>query len=177
LTGYRKMAERIVDLVVKQLKSEDDAYRNLKDCQTLNMRLSGGDFESQEAVEQFIIRRSGEVTQIKVPGIYVRHLVHKYGTNTDVIIEKAFELYQKIQDPELRIQMAELWYCVHHEMSVSLSDYLIRRTGRLYFQRQGLGNLYPTLAEMMGELLGWNEAQILREMGKFKKEYDAVLNF
>jgi hypothetical protein len=25
--------------------------------------------------------------------------------------------------------------------------------------------------------LGWNEAQILREMGKFKKEYDAVLNF
>jgi glycerol-3-phosphate dehydrogenase len=177
LTGYRKMAERIVDLVVKQLKSEDNAYRNLKNCQTLNMRLSGGDFESMEAVEQFIIRRSGEVTQIKVPGIYIKYLVHKYGTNTDLIIEKAFELYQKIQDPELRIQMAELWYCVHHEMSVSLSDYLIRRTGRLYFQRQELANLYPILAEMMGELLDWDEAKILREMGKFKKEYDAVLDF
>jgi glycerol-3-phosphate dehydrogenase len=62
-------------------------------------------------------------------------------------------------------------------MSVSLSDYLIRRTGRLYFQRQELGNLYPILAEMMGELLDWDEAKILREMGKFKKEYDAVLDF
>ncbi|NJN77894.1 MAG: glycerol-3-phosphate dehydrogenase/oxidase [Saprospiraceae bacterium] len=177
LTGYRKMAERIVDLVVKQLQSEDKAYRNLKDCQTLNMRLSGGDFDSTEAVEQFIIRRSGEVTQIEVPGIYIKYLVHKYGTNTDTIIEKAFELYQKIKDPELRIQMAELWYSVHHEMSISLCDYLIRRTGRLYFQRQELDELYPVLAKMMGELLDWDEAKTLREMAKFKKEYDAVLNF
>jgi glycerol-3-phosphate dehydrogenase len=177
LTGYRKMAERIVDMVVKQLQSEDNAYENLKNCQTLNMRLSGADFDSMEAVEQFIIRRSGEVTQINVPGIYIKHLVHKYGTNTDLIIEKAFELYQEIQDPELRIQMAELWYAVNYEMSVSLCDYLIRRTGRLYFQRQELGELYPILAEMMGELLGWDESKVLREMAKFKKEYDAVLEF
>jgi len=177
LTGYRKMAERIVNLVVKQLKSEEDTYQNLKDCQTLNMRLSGGNFETQEEVEQFIIRRSGEVTQIKVPGMYIKHLVHKYGTNTDIIIEKAFELHQEIQDPELRIHKAELWYAIHHEMSISLCDYLIRRTGRLYFQRQELGNLYPILAEMMGELLDWDESKTLREMAKFKKEYEEVLDF
>jgi glycerol-3-phosphate dehydrogenase len=177
LTGYRKMAERIVDMVVKKLKSEDETYKKLKDCQTLEMRLSGADFDSMEAVEQFIVRRSGEVTQINVPAIYIKHLVHKYGTNTDIIIEKAFELYQEIKDPELRIHTAELWYSVNYEMSVSLSDYLIRRTGRLYFQRQELGELYPILAEMMGELLGWDESKVLREMAKFKKEYDAVLEF
>lgn len=177
LTGYRKMSERIVDMVVKQLKSEDSAYHNLKDCQTKNMRLSGGDFDSQEAVEQFIVRRAGEATQIKVPGLYIKTLVHKYGTNTDKIIEKAYELYQEIPDAEARIQMAELWYSVHNEMSTNLCDYLIRRTGRLYFERHTLGNLYPKLAEMMAKLLGWDESKTLRELGKFKTEYDEVVDF
>ena len=177
LTGYRKMAERIVDLVVKQLQEEDAAYRNLKSCQTEEMRLSGGEFESQEEVEQFIIRRTGEVSQIKVSGAYIKQLVHKYGTNTDEIIEKAYELYQEIPDAKARIQMAELWYSVHNEMSTNLCDYLIRRTGRLYFERQTLGDLYPNLAEMMSKLLGWNEAKTLRELAKFKEEYEEVVDF
>ena len=177
LTGYRKMAERIVDLVVKQLQSENSTYSNLKSCLTKNMRLSGGEFETQEAVETFITKRAGEVKQIYVAPIYVRHLVHKYGTNTDIIIEKAFELYKDISNPEERIHFAELWYSIHNEMSTNLCDYLIRRTGRLYFQRQTLGDLYPKLADMMAELLNWDESKKLREMAKFKAEYDEVLDF
>lgn len=177
LTGYRKMAERIVDLVVTQLKSEDNAYRNIKPCQTKTMRLSGGDFDSQEAVEDFITKRAGEAKQIHVEGAYIRQLVHKYGTNTDKIIEKAYELYQEIPDADARIQMAELWYSVHHEMSMNLCDYLIRRTGRLYFERQTLGDLYPNLAKAMAKLLGWNESKMLRELANFKEEYEEVVNF
>jgi glycerol-3-phosphate dehydrogenase len=177
LTGYRKMAERIVDLVVTQLKSEDNAYRNIKPCQTKTMRLSGGDFDSQEAVEDFITKRAGEAKQIHVEGAYIRQLVHKYGTNTDKIIEKAYELYQEIPDADTRIHIAELWYSVHHEMSMNLCDYLIRRTGRLYFERQTLGDLYPNLAKAMAKLLGWNESKMLRELAKFKEEYEEVVNF
>jgi len=177
LTGYRKMAERIVDLVVTQLKSEDNAYRNIKPCQTKTMRLSGGDFDSQEAVEDFITKRAGEAKQIHVEGAYIRQLVHKYGTNTDKIIEKAYELYQEIPDADARIHIAELWYSVHHEMSMNLCDYLIRRTGRLYFERQTLGDLYPNLAKAMAKLLGWNESKMLRELAKFKEEYEEVVNF
>ena len=177
LTGYRKMAERIVDVVVKQLQAEEDSYKRLKPCQTKTMRLSGGDFDSQDAVEEFITKRAGEAKQIHVEGRYIRQLVHKYGTNTDKIIEKAFELYREISDPEARIHMAELWYSVHHEMSINLCDYLIRRTGRLYFERQTLGDLYPQLGEMMAKLLGWEESKTLRELAKFKEEYEEVVDF
>lgn len=177
LTGYRKMAERIVDLVVNQLKKEDAVYRNIKTCQTKFMRISGGDFDSQDAVEEFIAKRAGEAKQIHVEGAYIRQLVHKYGTNTDKIIEKAYELYQEIPDAKARIHAAELWYSVHNEMSTNLCDYLIRRTGRLYFERQTLGDLYPQLADMMANLLGWNESKTLRELAKFKEEYEEVIDF
>lgn len=177
LTGYRKMAERIVDLVTDQLQTESNNYEHLKNCQTKDMRLSGGSFESQEELEQFIVRRSGEVGQISISGDYVRELVYKYGTNTDEIIEKAYELYQEIQNPVLRIHFAELWYSIHNEMSTNLCDYLIRRTGRLYFQRQILEEIYPDLGKMMGKILGWDESKILRELATFKKEYDEVLDF
>jgi glycerol-3-phosphate dehydrogenase len=73
--------------------------------------------------------------------------------------------------------MAELWYSVHHEMSINLCDYLIRRTGRLYFERQTLGDLYPQLGEMMAKLLGWEESKTLRELAKFKEEYEEVVDF
>lgn len=177
LTGYRKMAERIVDLVTKQLQSESNNFNSLKKCQTKNMRLSGGAFESQKELDQFIVRRIGEVGQISISGDYVKELVYRYGTNTDLIIEKAYELYQEIQDPILRIHTAELWYSIHNEMSTNLCDYLIRRTGRLYFQRQILDDLYPILGKMMGELLGWDESKILRELAAFKKEYEEVIDF
>ena len=73
--------------------------------------------------------------------------------------------------------MAELWYSVHYEMTTNLCDYLIRRTGRLYFYRPTLGTLYPDLAIMMRKLLGWDEAKMLRELARFKREYEEVLDF
>ena len=73
--------------------------------------------------------------------------------------------------------MAELVYCINHEMTATLNDFLIRRTGRLYFERPSLEELYPFFAEEMGKILNWSEAEKLREMGKFKREYDEVLSF
>jgi glycerol-3-phosphate dehydrogenase len=177
LTGYRKMAERIVDKVAKQLQSETNTYAHLKPCCTKTLRLTGGDFDTQDAVEQFVIRRSGEATQIQATGRQIHQLVHRYGTNTDLIIEKAFELAPQIKDPEARMLYAEIWYSTQYEMSVSLCDFLIRRTGKLYFERPTLKQQYPQVAEMMGDILGWDEAKILRELAKFKGEYEEVLGF
>lgn len=176
LTGYRKMAERIVDVVVKALASTGD-YGHLKPCQTATLSLIGGRFESQKAVEQFMIQRIGEARQIEAHPEQVIDLVRKYGTATDMIIEKAFELYPTTSDPVMRLHRAELWYAVHHEMTNNLNDYLIRRSGRLYFERDLLADLYPQLAAYLADLLGWDEATKLRDMSAFKAEYEAVVQF
>ncbi len=177
LTGYRKMAERVVNVAVKQLKEKHTDYDNIKDCVTKNLKVSGGDFESQEAVEQFLVRRIGEAKQIGATTQQVKDLVYRYGTNTDVIIEKAFEYYTDFQDPTERILAAEIWYGVHYEMVNNLNDFLIRRTGKLYFERDTLDKWYPFFANELAKLFNHSESDMWRDMGAFKKEYDEVLSF
>jgi len=178
LTGYRKMAERIINVVVRKLKEEyPNDYKNLKKCQTASLQLLGGKFESQKAVADFIESRIGEAAQISAKPRQITNLVQKYGTETDVIIEKAYELYPTIEDADKRLHVAELWYAVNFEMANNLDDYLIRRTGRLYFERATLGHWYPYLADEMAKLLNWSETKKLRVLANFKKEYDEVVSF
>ncbi len=178
LTGYRKMAERIVNVVVEQLGEEHGSpYNDLPYCQTEDMQLSGGKFKSDKALKKFITRKAGEVTQIHLNANQIANLVYKYGTNTDIIIEKAFELYPMISDANHRILVAEIWYGVNYEMCNNLCDFLIRRTGRLYFERDTLGELMPKVADEMAKLLHWEEEKKLREMAAFQVEYEGVLGF
>jgi len=178
LTGYRKMAERVVNEVVKFLQKENpDQYKNLQPCTTAKIQLSGGEFDSQRALETFIIKRIGEVKQIGLKENHVIDLVYKYGTNVDIIIEKAYELYAEISDAEQRIQVAEMWYGIHYEMCNNLCDYLVRRTGRLYFERDSLAKLYPFIADEMAKEFGWNEAQKAAAIAEFEKEYMEVVTF
>jgi glycerol-3-phosphate dehydrogenase len=58
-----------------------------------------------------------------------------------------------------------------------LNDYLIRRTGRLYFERPALATYYPLVAGDFAQLLGWDESTLYREMAAFQREYEAVLDF
>lgn len=178
LTGYRKMAERIIDVVTQRIRQADPhKYKMLRKCSTEKLQLLGGKFDSNKAVEDFMIRRAGEVSQIGLKSHHVVSLVQKYGTETDAIIEKAFELYGEIQDAEKRILTAEIWYGVEHEMVTNLNDFLIRRTGRLYFERETLGHWYPYLADQMATLLNWSEAAKYQQLANFKREYDEVVSF
>lgn len=178
LTGYRKMAERIIDVVAQSIRqTKPHVYKRLSRCKTATLQLMGGQFDSQEAIAQFIVRRTGEVGQIGLNQQHIVALVHKYGTETDTIIEKAYALYPTIQDAEKRILTAELWYSIHHEMSATLSDFLIRRTGRLYFERDTLGHWYPFLADTMADLLGWTDVEKYRQLADFKRAFEEVVAF
>jgi len=170
LTGYRKMAERVLNFVSKTMRIKSSS-------KTQKLRLSGGDFDSTEAIEEYIYKVTGEAKQINLKLEQVKALVYKYGTNTDLIINRAYELYSSISDTQERILAAEVWYSVHYEMTNNLCDFLIRRTGRLYFERPSLEHWSPYIANQMAELLGWSEEQKLEEIAAFNLEYKAVINF
>ncbi len=174
LTGYRKMAERVVDVIVKRLQ-KDHGFTHIKPCSTANIRLGGGQFDSQKALDDFLIARTGETTQIGLMPNQVRSLVYKYGTGTDLIIEKAFELYPTIQDAQERIWQAELWYSMEYEMTCHLNDYFIRRTGRLYFERPSLKAMLPFAARQIQESLSLNSTQIEEMKAEFLLEYEDVM--
>lgn len=170
LTGYRKMAERVVNLVMKTLHMKAS-------CLTKNLRLSGGDFDTPEAIQAYIYRLKGEAMQIDVPDENIHELVYRYGTNAKAIINRAYELHSTIKDPIKRLWKAEIYYAVQYEMTNNLCDFLIRRTGKLYFDRPSLEHWYPYVVEVMTDLLGWSEEERNKEVAAFEEEYQRAVQF
>ncbi|MFK7797711.1 MAG: glycerol-3-phosphate dehydrogenase/oxidase [Aureispira sp.] len=170
LTGYRKMAERVVDAVLKTMHQKTASV-------TKDLTLGGGDFDSTEAIQAYIYKLSGEAKQINVGVEHIQSLVYRYGTNTEHIINKAYELYNEIQDAAQRLMYAEIWYAIHYEMTNNVCDFLIRRTGRLYFDRPMLADWYVYVIDTMAILLEWSDEEKAKETAAFETEYYGVVNF
>lgn len=173
LTGYRKMAESAVDIAAKHLEKKINT--KFQPCTTDHILLHGADFSMP--VEEFIERRAGEVKQIGVEKQTVSYLVNTYGTAADKIIETAFEYAHKIADPAKRILFAELKYCVENEMVLTVCDFLIRRTGLLYFARESANNIYPEIAVFLKELLQLTEQEMKNQMAEYEKETALAVQF
>jgi len=69
--------------------------------------------------------------------------------------------------PELPYLMAEVPYAVQHEMALTLSDVLIRRTHVIYETRGGGLERARAVAELMAPRLGWDEAEVERQVADY----------
>lgn len=149
LTGYRKMAERVVDRIAKKMEEEYDT--ELKECYTEKIILCGNvDFKKFKHVKKYI---SEVYNNIKDEG-FSKHdawfLVTNYGKQT----EKILELYATIveADPYVRLAKAEVAFGIDYEMVQTPMDFFIRRTGRLYFDIESIRTLMePILKEFQNK--------------------------
>ncbi len=133
LTGYRKMAERTVDLVRLKLKEKDLIF---KDCRTEKLKLSGGDFNNNQEISDLIIQLTGEAKQINLNMDDIKKWIYKFGSKTPELLEIAFNCFKHGQkETEQLVILTELIYCIENESVRTLSDFFIRRTSRLYFDR------------------------------------------
>jgi glycerol-3-phosphate dehydrogenase len=129
LTGYRKMAERVVNRIGR--KMEEDEGREFKECTTDKIPLCGNEFSKFKQVKKYIAEVAGELEPEGFDHYDAWYLVTNYGRQTDEIIKT----YRKLRDADRhwRLMKAELHYGLAYEMVQNPLDFLIRRTGRLYF--------------------------------------------
>lgn len=165
LTGYRKMAERTVDLALRQLTAAEEKPFVLS--RSSNRKLSGGSFHSLKA----FISEVGptELTENQLSGLF-----HKYGSNAIAIMAS---IDMKLEDRTLAILLAELRYCVEHESVTELSDFLIRRTGRLYFEHPVADQYAEALNMELSSMLSLDEETTETSLKTFRSESADVLNF
>jgi glycerol-3-phosphate dehydrogenase len=106
-----------------------------------------------------------------VPKDAVEHLLDRYGTLTEQVLEAAQT------DPALRKPLldgypylgAEVAYAVTHEGALHVADVLTRRL-RLFFEApQGGAAAAEPVAAIMGELLGWDGATTAAEAESYRK--------
>jgi len=174
LTGYRKMAERVVDGIVKKMEDEHDA--KLKECYTEEIPLSGNDgFKKFKHVTKYI----AEVYERMKPDGFLEHdawsLVTRYGKQTETILKT----YKGLKDADKYVRMAkaELRFGIDYEMVQNPMDFFIRRTGRLYFDIDSVRNLMEPLLEEFKAIYKVNDAQILEWRETLQAELEEHSNF
>ena len=129
LTGYRKMAERVVTRIAR--KMEEEGAKKLQGCQTDKIPLLGSDFAKFKHVRKYIDQVWAELEPEGFTHYDAWYLVTTYGKQTEMILSN----YRNLKDKDhcWRLMKAELHFALDYEMVQSPMDFLIRRTGRLYF--------------------------------------------
>ncbi|HXH18951.1 MAG TPA: glycerol-3-phosphate dehydrogenase/oxidase [Chitinophagales bacterium] len=169
LTGYRRMAERAVDLVAYQLSSDEGL--DFKDCFTHHIILSGGHFKDEYAIPEFAERMESLVHPSDISSEDIFNMVNRYGTNSEQIILSAKE------KSKASLLEAELHYCISEEAATNLSDFFVRRTGKLYFEKESVEKEYALLKDKIEDWLKWNAEQKARYHEAFMQEYESAVIF
>ncbi len=158
LTGYRKMAERIIDLLARKVKEKGG---KLDDCKTDTVVLVGGPFANAKAVETYTREVSQKLEPFGLSNM-ADYLVSNYGKQTDNLLE-SFEA-GKEKDPEVRLGIAELKFTLEHEAVFKLLDFFERRTGRLYFNIASINKLKKPVSDFLREYLGWSRKEMQTDL-------------
>ncbi|MCM3636597.1 glycerol-3-phosphate dehydrogenase/oxidase [Sporosarcina luteola] len=150
LTGYRKMAETVTDMVCEQLRV--DGVGCTKSV-TKRLKLSGGDFEKPEDYSRFIHERAGDVAKVGISVVDATSILATYGTNTESVIKYADQVLHETNLP-LSIKLT-LHYAIEEEMALTPADYFIRRTGAVLFDIDWVNKWKKEVIEYMAILIGW----------------------
>jgi len=160
LTGYRKMAHRVIDTVLKTMNAKQQS--KFKASHTEKILLTTNALTSNEEVKNY--RKTLHV-QLKKAGIkdvyFAWYLTSTYGRQASIIIEKMQSFSNK--NAELRLIRSELWYGINFEMINSLSDFFVRRTGRLYFNISSITKFKNPITKDCAKYLNWDEECIKKE--------------
>lgn len=173
LTGYRKMAERIINKLARRIDEDSDTY--LPDCKTDKIPLTGGPFKDAEEVFKYEEEVKTRVLELGLEEFYAVYLVGNYGKQT----EKVLKIMDGLQhdDVEVKLALAELEFCIHHESVQSIMDFFERRTGRLYFNINSIPKLQQPVLEKMASLFNWSEERIKSENYYLKRGLEIASQF
>ncbi|UOY09149.1 glycerol-3-phosphate dehydrogenase/oxidase [Muricauda sp. SCSIO 64092] len=173
LTGYRKMAERVVNRITKKL--EEDHNIEVKECHTDTIPLCGNDFKKYKQVKKYIDEVYGRIKEDGLSKYDAWYLVTNYGKQTERILSDYASFKNK--DATLRMIRAELKFGMEHEMVTSPMDFFIRRTGRLYFDIDSVRGYLKPVLEDLRKAYAYDDTQILAFTEKMEEELELHSNF
>ncbi|WP_020571409.1 glycerol-3-phosphate dehydrogenase/oxidase [Neolewinella persica] len=172
LTGYRKMAERVVDRLGDQMKDDGG---NLKKTNTKNIDLTGGpfpDFASVLAYEKEIAKQLEDASLAPDRAAY---LVSNYGKQTPVIIAAALKRGEGTD--VARLACAEAAWCIENELALYPIDWVERRSGRLYFDMPSIEPVLEEVLAVFAEAYQYSEADLEGERQKIAEAIAWVSTF
>jgi glycerol-3-phosphate dehydrogenase len=159
LTGYRKMAESIVDLVAKNLHESEGA--NYPGTPTMHLPISGGDVGGSKGFARFKQEKVKEGINLGLTEDEATLVTQRYGSNVD----KIFSLYEEErlktkEDKQLALVFTMVRYSIEYELVYKPVDFFIRRTGALFFNINWVRKYKEEVITYMANMLGWTADQV-----------------
>jgi len=170
LTGYRKMAEEIVDQVSTLFKAEGKDYPK---CKTREMPISGGKVGGSKNFQAFKKQKVVEGEQLGLTRKEAIYLVSMYGSNVNTV----YAIIKRVRGREKSLDLpiilyAQLLYAIDYEMTATPVDFFIRRTGALYFNIDLVRKWKNPVNKVMQQTLNWSN----QKASKYSNELDNRMN-
>ncbi|MBC7451635.1 MAG: glycerol-3-phosphate dehydrogenase/oxidase, partial [Cytophagales bacterium] len=168
LTGYRKMAERVTDIVASRFAKQ----YTIGSCHTDTLILKGGNLKEAGGLRSFIMQKTAELALYGITEDTAVRLIRLYGTQTYQYIKELENIHPGLMGVQLPDWLkAQLQYTIKHELVCKPDDFIIRRTADFYFRRADVVAYSAELLKAMSILLQWNDATY----AAYTEEWNALL--
>ncbi|MEH7381496.1 glycerol-3-phosphate dehydrogenase/oxidase [Bacillus sp. JJ1533] len=159
LTGYRKMAETVVDRVGKLL--EEEGHTRLKPCQTKDIAISGGNVGGSKNYPGFVSEKVQQlVKEFQLTTEDAEKLTRLYGSNIEIVKGMMADLKDSATKADLPLDvLASLEYGIQYEMVTKPIDFLIRRTGAMFFNMDWVNEWKKQIVAYMSHRFNWTDAE------------------
>ncbi len=160
LTGYRKMAQRVIDTVLKTMSTK--RRNTFSKSYTQQIPLTSTPLKDTAEVNAYLNQITQQLKELQIEDPYYGwYLASTYGKQANIIIDKVDYFLNDLMAEKLI--RAELWYSTHHEMTNGLADFFVRRTGRLYFDIDSVHRYRSLVQEDLIKYLNWDETRLKAE--------------
>jgi len=158
LTGYRKMAETIVDLLAEKFQSEEG--KDFLACQTKFMPISGGDVGGSKNFSTFVASKIAKGLESNLTLEEAEQLTRIYGSNVDLV----FDLLKLNKSDAGKYGLplflfAKLVYGIEEEMVATPIDFFHRRTGDILFNIDLVKKWKKQVIDYMTDKLNWTNQE------------------
>lgn len=156
LTGYRKMAEDVVNYVADKMIKEEQKVFYPSD--TKHLPVSGGDVGGSKGFAVFKQEQIEKGVALGLTEKEASGLVQRYGSN----VKKVYEIYEELdaQSSEIsKLTEAILLYSIKFEATVKPVDFFVRRTGALFFNINWVKEEKEHVIARMQEIFSWSNEQ------------------
>ena len=116
-------------------------------------------------------------TAENIPAAKINEWLYRFGNNIEKVIAQVKTLRSKIADPEKLFEAAELLYSVENEMVYHLNDFLIRRTGKIFFDRKNAEKQIDYLSNLLALQFKIDESTSLTDAVSAKEAFESAVAF
>lgn len=170
LTGYRKMAETVTDLLAKELQSEGGGP--FAPCSTRTLPISGGDVGGSGQFPAFVRQMTEQGERMGLSSKMAELLVRRYGSNVPAIYDRIQARRDWEIPHSLPVELyATLLYGIEEEMVIKPVDFFIRRTGAMFFDIEWVKRWKKAVIGCMADYLKYSDEQLQ----KFEEELEHEL--